>query len=128
MKRGDLEKLQSVGIPLDLPKNFTTFADLKAINQAIGELEKYRTIGIDVAIVYRLLRGLGTVEKFHRIYTKERAKEVVKNGENKYNQYGEPITYDWLLERKKKIENGDYIIRGNRIWGYRNKKPLVSES
>lgn len=118
MKENELEKLASVGILIDLPKDFTTSADLNYIDQAISQIEHYQKhFNIEVVILGMLFTGFGTIEKHYRLYTKDKALQIIKK--NKTN-YGKPITLDWLSQRKEGILKGNYIISNNRIWGYQD--------
>ncbi len=113
----EIEKSNSVGIPIYLPKNFLSSADLDSIDSAINKIKHYKNISnSEVVILYRLLRGLGVTQDFYKLYSEGRANELITK---KNNNYGNPITLDLLIKRKTGIINGDYITRNNRIRGYK---------
>ena len=117
IQKREIERLNSVGISIDLPINFTSSADLNRIDFAINQLKYYKSISnSDVVILYHLLRGPGVIQDFYRLYSERKAKELIKQ---KNNNYGNPITLDWLIKRKEGIMNNEYIIRNNKIRGYR---------
>lgn len=108
------EKLGTAGIPVDLPiKGHPILSDSQNINHALTEIMRYQKLyQKQVAISYKLFRGLGVREKFYKLFFQDvamqRKKDKVDDGY---------ITLDILLERKTEIEEGKFKIEGTRIVG-----------
>ena len=98
--QNDLEKITSVGLPIQLPKYFTVSEDLGVINSAIDKIRRYQNIlGQEVVINYRVSVGFGTIEKDHALITKDRAERRCSlYRDEKY------VSLEYLLEKRNEVK------------------------
>ena len=112
--QSEKDKLATVGLAVDLPiKGSSILSSSQNMDYAIADIKRYQeSHQREVAVSYKLVRGFGVREKYHKLFFKDVAKQRKKDKiDDGY------VTLDMLLERKKEIEEGKFKSGGDKIIG-----------
>lgn len=82
-----------------MPPRFHKASNGLYLSKALEEIQYYEQLtGTDIVIMGTVLRGVGNIESFYRLYTADRAHELRKSS----RAYGRPKTKTWLKEYMRK--------------------------